>query len=829
MDHIPLLDQCFRQRFETKLYVGESYDWKGFWEFPERHGWDSEYIDLGLNRGHAQILLTRPHAHRRPGDSVQDPKAFASLLQSWLYHAMLHEVLGFQFDLDDLYYQAGSGDKILTTKHLEPLIQRWRDTMQTLPSAEARKHIANAMKCTSSVNRLMTSLSDRIKKCTADFFASKSAGKLLPLNADTQTVNMFYWQRQGRKVLPESLELSIGVLGYTLEYAARAIYLKLGLGDTDSIDCPPMPGWYIPAAIEKIMVEKGHCLLSINRFSSCLQLIGACLACTVDHASQKNDHKECNEKQCSADNIKPEDYIRKHSDDGCCCSEILDAHAWSAMLRIIDSGGIPVVRVSQVNFENPPKLAFQISDSRNVKGYVAFSHVWADGRGNPNGNGLLQCQWLELQNLAQSCLTIGSQADGDPFNDLVPFWFDVFCVPLKKESEEVKAIRLKAILMMPEIYRSATNVLVLDSGLKLLNPRSPMELGINLTFSKWMRRLWTMHEGAVGKTVKLQTSTGAIDLRSQVEQNMSLIDRDSSPSSKEVLGGIGAIESTQLWARCLHMGNMKGEEALLFAWNEAQRRSTSLASDRYIVLGIILNLDKNTLKAIQRSPKDREDVAEASKAKLRAILKAQQEFPSSIVFCEGVRSSVQGFGWAPVSIEFPIKYDRMPAGILNNHGLQVSYQGWRLHSHPNWDRKFVADHYFTNEVKDDKKPGRCAFVVQVSGDRREMYNVNVATPNWDPQSSSLRPDAHLAVVLQPQVRAKESCHRAILVEECRGLESADVNLSVIYARVHVGLQWVELTDPDNDLLNMGIANNSFEVIKASWIADRAFQRWCVGV
>lgn len=178
MDHIPLLDQCFRQRFETKLYVGELYDWKGFWEFPERHGWDSEYIDLGFNRGHAQILLTRPHAHRRPGDSVQDPKAFASLLQSWLYHAMLHEVLGFQFDLDDLYYQAGSGDKILTTKHLEPLIQRWRDTMQTLPSAEARKHIANAMKCTSSVNRLMTSLSDRIKKCTADFFASKSAGKL---------------------------------------------------------------------------------------------------------------------------------------------------------------------------------------------------------------------------------------------------------------------------------------------------------------------------------------------------------------------------------------------------------------------------------------------------------------------------------------------------------------------------------------------------------------------------------------------------------------------------------------------------------------------------
>jgi hypothetical protein len=177
--------------------------------------------------------------------------------------------------------------------------------MQTLLSAEARKHIANAMKCTSSVNRLMTSLSDRIKKCTADFFASKSAGKLLPLNADTQTVNMFYWQRQGRKVLPESLELSIGVLGYTLEYAARAIYLKLGLGDTDPIDCPPMPGWYIPVAIEKIMVEKGHCLLSINRFSSCLRLIGACLACTVDHASQRNDHKECNEKQCSADNIKP--------------------------------------------------------------------------------------------------------------------------------------------------------------------------------------------------------------------------------------------------------------------------------------------------------------------------------------------------------------------------------------------------------------------------------------------------------------------------------------------------------------------------------------------
>ncbi len=82
--------------------------------------------------------------------------------------------------------------------------------------------------------------------------------------------------------------------------------------------------------------------------------------------------------------------------------------------------------------------------------YVAISHVWSDGLGNPNHNSLPFCQIKRLQELVQ-------ESTGKP----LPFWIDTICVPLEER------LRGKAIANMAKVYRSAAAVLVLTAQFRI--------------------------------------------------------------------------------------------------------------------------------------------------------------------------------------------------------------------------------------------------------------------------------------------------------------------------------------------------------------------------
>jgi hypothetical protein len=47
------------------------------------------------------------------------------------------------------------------------------------------------------------------------------------------------------------------------------------------------------------------------------------------------------------------------------------------------------------------ELSVKLVESTGDICYVAISHVWADGLGNPFGNALPRCQLIGLQNLAK--------------------------------------------------------------------------------------------------------------------------------------------------------------------------------------------------------------------------------------------------------------------------------------------------------------------------------------------------------------------------------------------------------------------------------------------
>ena len=171
-----------------------------------------------------------------------------------------------------------------------------------------------------------------------------------------------------------------------------------------------------------------------------------------------------------------------------------------------------------------------------VRRYIAISHVWSDGLGNPNQNSLPLCQLEFLYDLLvdtywdevyMALETMGDKLDydddmekriiegmGRKFKAMVPgtkrlvtpmrnfrgkslsTWIDTLCVPLEKQYRKV------AIAGMKYVYAKATFTLVLDAELSSLKYRacSPEELLVRVSISGWMRRAWTFQEGVLANT-----------------------------------------------------------------------------------------------------------------------------------------------------------------------------------------------------------------------------------------------------------------------------------------------------------------------------------------
>ncbi|KAL3426809.1 hypothetical protein PVAG01_00318 [Phlyctema vagabunda] len=113
--------------------------------------------------------------------------------------------------------------------------------------------------------------------------------------------------------------------------------------------------------------------------------------------------------------------------------------------------------------------------------YVAISHVWSDGLGNPHRNSLHSCQIGRIQRMVNDLYPGETES--------VPFWLDTLCVPLDPETRKL------AISGMKQVYEQADRVLILDSDLI----DAPYDMDIYETVMRvatctWSTRLWTLQE-----------------------------------------------------------------------------------------------------------------------------------------------------------------------------------------------------------------------------------------------------------------------------------------------------------------------------------------------
>ncbi|KAI1099363.1 hypothetical protein F4804DRAFT_322111 [Jackrogersella minutella] len=336
-------------------------------------------------------------------------------------------------------------------------------------------------------------------------------------------------------------------------------------------------------------------------------------------------HGDCSTEACNTYNIDEKVYTQKHA-YSCKLTEISTACRNSIppleqVKEVLLGNGIPVITVDDGPCDRSVHLT--VHRSSDIE-YVAVSHVWADGLGGTTESGLPSCQLRRLASLVSE------------IKPGAAFWIDGICIPKEKD------LRKKAIGMMGQTYREAAAVLVLDSGLQLCHSTEPPAAKIlRVLASGWMRRLWTLQEAVLARTLYL------------VFADTSLLLTDLMPLPKDMLL---FPELTDLAGELFRLTKLSrfnsysiGDVARSLKW-----RTTSRPPDETLAIASLLGAHASVL--VDLNPENR----------MIRLIQDVAQFPRNVLFLSGMKLQVPGFRWAPVSF--------MDAHRGSTGGLQLSTQ-----------------------------------------------------------------------------------------------------------------------------------------------------------
>ena len=789
MDHFPLFGQMLKPLVEIGLLDGVSYDNQGFQDFPLRAGFGEEEIFEGLFVGDSSLLRHKS-------------SEYASLIQSWFYWGLLNECLQYQVPSSDFLEQAPDASQRLTTANLERHFVSWAQRLEKMDADVSERHIRNAEDTLGRTIFLLRTLSLRMEKACSK---------------DESDLNAQFWRLHGREILPRDLELSIGALGYAIDHTIKVLSSELGLHKSES-GIRSAAHWYTPPMLTNLLRIYKFCESDMKYFTDdTYGFITACMAVTIPGLSREGDHSNCKADRCEADNINVNSYKMVHATDSCSCSVFMSQQGWHEMLRIVEEGGIPLVRLKFKSADPHEEPEFEVLPAAPDIKYVAFSHVWADGRGNVTGNGQFKCQWRWLQECAQAHCTNSLNIDDRSLEDTMPFWIDTFCVP-KGSDTCVLELRKKSILMMPKIYRSADVVIVLDSAFENASQMSVLELSMRLKFCTWSRRVWTLHEGAVAQEVMIRTADGLVSMTAMHYQMAKAKYPTRDENGWHILRTIEKEYIHALFQSCIMINKFAStaKSTFFFTWKELKTRATSLETDRYLVMGIINQVDEKTLLQLQRSEMDRVDLGAARRAKLKSVLLSSSIIPQGIIFNLDKRFEEPGMQWAPSAIGAEIPDDSSSIFLekIDGRGAVVKYNGWRISS----SLHDVAASHFLLLQPDGAAGHRRSYRLAVwpTDEKRKSFASITA---WVDRGSSL------AVILSDVPDPSNTYinfQRALLVED-RGKSSVgsdeEAEQPGIIHATYIAVLRV-YCDAKND--------DSIPEIQAAWVEGGFEQLWCVG-
>jgi Heterokaryon incompatibility protein (HET) len=385
----------------------------------------------------------------RSDESKTSRQEISSFLQAWLFFEALRHVLiavHVTFRKEDFILREHAGC-LVTTRELPRVLREWKERDQLVDQDER-------LLCQEAVLKV---LKRAYQVISGNLFRTDTPEALRPLD--------------------DSQRLAICVLHETLQHA----YCEIWRAGNAEVQRPSLlaPQSMLPRAN---MTCLGWCPSDVAQVYEIFDNTTLYFSSLLGRYDLGLDHFSCSAKQCLARHVDENSYKTRHRADGCTCDYITVDN--DEVLPILRRGEIPRVVIANGGEEYRLRV-------HNSGSYVAISHVWSDGLGNVKGNSLPACQLKHIQEIAAACwpeIISGNTSSS------IAIWIDTLCVPLEQEGKRL------ALIQLHEVYQQADRVLVLDGELQRATLQSDLEERVvRICVSGWMRRLWTLEEGVIGR------------------------------------------------------------------------------------------------------------------------------------------------------------------------------------------------------------------------------------------------------------------------------------------------------------------------------------------
>jgi len=636
-DHLPSPRRPTHDAVEI-LYLGGggNYDGGSFLTYPSRRHWTEKDIS-------------------DPKKSAKSSREIDSFFQTWFFWGLLTDVLRMPVHESDLVKENKIGQQVITTKSLPQLMHKWYDRDQFLSCRAQEKH---ALRVDKNLWRLSNILN--------------------------------WWNLNGTTPLDQWAATYLVMLGEYIQAGYKAVYNKAsGLGSqATGMDSLNVPDWFSAnrrwsnfgmKAISGRMAAGGWCRSDIQRLGSTLLTHGLFYASMLkppghgsapqiliskqlanDFMSSNYKHQHCSDFSCCAYQWDKMEYKTKHVSENCTCGQ--RKVCISNLVRNLDKGQIPVIRLQD---------GIKVLPAMPGVRYVAISHVWSDGLGNPNANALPHCR---LEHIARCVKNLYHPSEED-----TAFWIDTLCCPV-----EPYEARVQAISLMRKTYQAADRVLVIESYLQSqpIAALSTMEILMIIHCSKWNRRLWTLQEQIFArKRLHFQFNDMSLCLDNIILREVLDMNPDEYLSADlkrlaaiyQISYGTSGIMKA-VWGDHAVLNVVDGSSvgALAAIQRMLPFRATTKASDEALCLGSLLNLDVQRILSVPKA------------ARMETLWSQMPHIPPDVIFWIGPKLQRKGFRWAPSTflngrdLHHNSELTSAVATNLTRKGLRVRYPGWML-------------------------------------------------------------------------------------------------------------------------------------------------------
>lgn len=421
-----------------------------------------------------------------------------------------------------------------------------------------------------------------------------------------------------------SIQLAIDAMRNSLQRSASDIAVPLA----QTLGKPRFDAAH--TIIRERMSSADWCPSTINVLFSLACINELIFATLLKAPGRDKDHTRCSANACLAYQVNDESkYVTKHVDSGCACEFVFAD--FTRLSDILSSdGAVPVIEQKEpLRRLDDGRLYVHIAPSRSspvatTTPYVAISHVWSDGMGNPRDNAIPRCVFERL------CSLVSKAHPG------APFWLDTLCFPIS-EGEAYD----NALVRMRQSYEDSHSTLVIDVYLleQTIVQGLVGEIAVRIMCAPWSRRLWTLQEGMLPPRLMFQFRNCQVDMS----------------------WGLGMhIHSFQGFALHKYM-KMRGIEELsrlvgrpttkqllnpLGARDELVFRSTSNIHDEPLCLGNIMGVDPNVVVRAHVVG----DPERTRTERMKAIWASIHDYNASILFWNTPKMQEDGFRWAPLSL-----------------------------------------------------------------------------------------------------------------------------------------------------------------------------------